>query len=628
MKVFRGARWWGAAAATAALTVAAGSWSVPAAAQQEGACGGDYAGARLIEEVSWYGLSQCWSLDERRGFWFTSQGSRLLPYAWFLALEQETGTEPFRSPANMSRLGYIPVAADQRWNPDGLPIGFAKGETDGNGVTWMGPTCAACHTNLIVAGGKPVIIDGAPTLGDYEAFNNELVNALIATNADEAKFGRFAQAVLQGDAADPDKLKTLRNDLQVQTQVLADRNEANAVVIGGVPHRYGNGRVDAVGAILNQIMTVDLKVPTNRSLADAPVSFPFLWGAPQSTVVQWNGLAPNAGFGFGPLVRNIGEVLGVYGTVEVTNTSGSPYEKSDFDWATAANQGYSWLGYKSSVNMKNLGTLENWLGDLRSPQWPADLLGYDPQTDKAAAWTRGLLVYTGQGDRAYDGLDGITASQAKCVQCHALVPRAGEGKTYRPTMVQVSVVGTDPGMADNYLLRANPQSFAPWQTGVMQGTRTGYFPFVGDLYGPTTTVRGSALVTTALGIIASQPFSAGASAVQSFLTNQKEPGFDPRSYKARPLNGVWATAPFLHNGSVPTLYDLLLPAAQRPATFSVGSRVFDPDKVGFATAAAPNTFVFDTSLKGNSNAGHDGPIYGTGLSEAQRQDLLTFLKSL
>src|SRR5690625_3270750 len=61
------------------------------------------------------------------------------------------------------------------------------------------------------------------------------------------------------------------------------------------------------------------------------------------------------------------------------------------------------------------------------------------------------------------------------------------------------------------------------------------------------------------------------------------------SYKARPLNGIWATAPYLHNGSVPTLYDLLLPAKRpddpedgeyRPDEFMVGSREFDPIKVG------------------------------------------------
>jgi hypothetical protein len=103
------------------------------------------------------------------------------------------------------------------------------------------------------------------------------------------------------------------------------------------------------------------------------------------------------------------------------------------------------------------------------------------------------------------------------------------------------------------------------------------------------------------------------------------------AYKARPLDGIWATAPYLHNGSVPTLYDLLLPPAQRPKTFNLGSRRFDPKHVGFVTApAADNPFVFKVEaadgsmIQGNSNQGHD---YGAAaLSEHQRLALVEYLK--
>jgi mono/diheme cytochrome c family protein len=100
------------------------------------------------------------------------------------------------------------------------------------------------------------------------------------------------------------------------------------------------------------------------------------------------------------------------------------------------------------------------------------------------------------------------------------------------------------------------------------------------------------------------------------------------AYKARPLEGIWATAPYLHNGSVPTLYDLLQPVERRPATFLVGTRAFDPKKVGYDTApgASGNSFTFDTSLPGNANKGH---VYGVGaLTEAQRLQLLEYLKTL
>ena len=55
----------------------------------------------------------------------------------------------------------------------------------------------------------------------------------------------------------------------------------------------------------------------------------------------------------------------------------------------------------------------------------------------------------------------------------------------------------------------------------------------------------------------------------------------PQEYSAWPLAGVWATPPYLHNGSVLTLYDLLLPAAKRPAKFFVGSRKYDVVRLGY-----------------------------------------------
>ena len=99
----------------------------------------------------------------------------------------------------------------------------------------------------------------------------------------------------------------------------------------------------------------------------------------------------------------------------------------------------------------------------------------------------------------------------------------------------------------------------------------------------------------------------------------------PLLYSARPLAGVWATPPYLHNGSVLTLYDLLLPAAQRPAKFFVGSRNYDPVHLGYANEQDPQRhFPFDTTLSGNSNSGHE---YGTKLSEDEKMQLLEFMKS-
>ena len=96
-------------------------------------------------------------------------------------------------------------------------------------------------------------------------------------------------------------------------------------------------------------------------------------------------------------------------------------------------------------------------------------------------------------------------------------------------------------------------------------------------------------------------------------------------YRARPLNGVWATGPFLHNGSVPTLRALLDPVADRPKAFNMSASEFDPVDVGFKGSAEPDATRLDTSVPGNGNMGH---AYGTTLSEAERRELLEYLKSL
>jgi len=124
-------------------------------------------------------------------------------------------------------------------------------------------------------------------------------------------------------------------------------------------------------------------------------------------------------------------------------------------------------------------------------------------------------------------------------------------------------------------------------------------------------------------------------------------------YVNLPLDGVWLRAPYLHNGSVPTLRDLLNPSAERPTIFYRGYDVFDPVKVGFVSDVSRfdeegrskedsenprKYFRFDTQVRpggltprdrneGNSNAGHEGPAYGTTLSAQEKDAIVEYLKT-
>jgi len=103
----------------------------------------------------------------------------------------------------------------------------------------------------------------------------------------------------------------------------------------------------------------------------------------------------------------------------------------------------------------------------------------------------------------------------------------------------------------------------------------------------------------------------------------KEPGVRTTGkYFAPSLGGVWARSPYLHNGSVRTMTELLAPPNERSRSFHRGSTRFDPAVMGYADEGA---YFFDTSTTGNSNAGHN---YGTDLSADQKRELIEYLKTL
>ena len=99
-------------------------------------------------------------------------------------------------------------------------------------------------------------------------------------------------------------------------------------------------------------------------------------------------------------------------------------------------------------------------------------------------------------------------------------------------------------------------------------------------------------------------------------------------YANQPLDGIWARAPYLHNGSVPTLRDLLDAPANRPAVFYRGYDLFDRERVGFVSsvpsARGQTFFRYDTSVPGNSREGH---VYGTTLSDADKRAIVEYLKT-
>lgn len=531
-------------------------------------------------------LQQNWTAEQKEQFWFTPQGSLLLPYQWFLYLKKASSNdELFRSDANMRRLGYLP-SAKSTLNRDGLPIGFAR-DSDRDGHPFVGFTCAACHTSTLKISNADVTVEGAPALSDFWLFVSDLVSALDDTAASSSKFADFAKDVLgshtqEQEAALKQELDDRRTDLRRRWLSMPPSTP------------YGLARLDAFGGLYNQVVAYDL-VPKNAEVPDAPVSYPFLWDTPQHDKVQWNGSADNGLLGLGPVFRNIGEALGVFGTLTIEHQSGAPK-------------------YVSSVNVTNLQSLEELVRHLRSPVWPREVLPIDP-----AAVRTGAVVYN-----------------MFCSSCHEILKdRTDLNRKIKAKMVDVKSVGTDPRFAINYAERFVAADAA--DTGVLARAfklypvllnRFGKSASGGDIFANAVlgAYRGRKLRTRGVETTATtvEEDAATITAIRQFSSTIQQTKIEA-AYKARPLDGIWATAPFLHNGSVPTVTELLKPAKDRVKRFWIGSHELDAVNVGLSVAKTADGFLFDTTQPGNSNQGHE---YGTLLDDDHKKALIEFLKTL
>jgi hypothetical protein len=514
-------------------------------------------------------VDQGWNLDEADWYYNLSQGSQIAQYDLVMNLEQANSLEMFMS-GGLARYGYLP-AMSANWNPDNLPIGFAKDQPDQFKPAWFGMTCAACHTGRIYYQGREIQIDGAPAQADLGGFLNGLHAALTDTVKDQGKFDRMAFRMLGANASNRSKqaLKTRLNDNAARVAAILDQSASET---------WGHARTDAFGMIFNRVSGVDLGYQPNKKPADAPVSYPHLWDTGRFNWVQWNAVVPNR-TSFEKLGRNSGEVLGVFGNASLKK----PTLLHDF--------------YDSTVRVRNLGAMEVLVEKLKTPRW-IDAIG---PIDKKLA-NAGSKIY-------FD----------KCVSCHAVIQASNA--PIEVVTIPMEQVGTDPVMNQNAVRMVKTRQLA--------GTRMlGGDKLKADDLG--VSLLANAVTGSILGKIARpetdplSPLPAGWSAPKKEVRPPAGPSFAVATvYKARPLDGIWATGPFLHNGSVPNLYELLKPEAERIKTFKVGSHAFDAKNVGFKTSVGP--FTYDTTKRANSNAGHN---YATDLTDEQRWQLIEFLKTL
>lgn len=532
-------------------------------------------------------LEQNWTDADRDWFYTIDQGSRLIPYRIFKNIEQANSEKLLSDSFNLLRFGFLPEKKSKS-NPDGLPVGVTVADD------YIGLNCAACHTQQLKYEGKFIRIDGGQSMMDLSMFLTAIESSMQTTLDDDNKYIRFEKRVLGEKYSNKESL-ALKEEFQNYLTIRKNINHRNKTDVA-----YGYSRLDAFGAILNKGLLLT-GVKDNFNSPDAPTSYPYIWDTPQHDYVEWDGSQSNADIG--ALARNVGEVIGVFGVVE-------PITKK-------------WLffidgGYPSSIQAKNLRDMEKKVATLHSPLWP-ELF---PKIDQAKAKT-GRVLY-----------------ENHCLSCHQDINRTDPNRKIKTRMSTLDVIQTDPWMAKNAI-------FQRGKTGIFAGKPRFYS--VGDAMGEEEPAL--YIVNNLMGgVLTNNPIQSLLAIRDSEQMGHPEEIHPPKyvdgeiiergqevsekallAYKARPLNGIWTGGPYLHNGSVPNLYELLLPAAKRTKSFYIGSWEFDAIKVGYVAEERAGSFFFDTSLKGNSNGGHE---YGTGkygtdpFTEEEIWALIEYMKTL
>ncbi len=573
----------------------------------------DFAPAR---QVIYLDHGDKWDARTRALFYYTPQGTMLheLRYSWFEHLEVSDG-QRLADPTYLSRFGFLysPEQYDPNFdggplNPGNFPVGFAQHRDEITGDAMLDITCAACHTGQLEYEGLSLRVDGGQPMHalawiEPGQFLLQLIGALASTYVDPLKFDRFAQNVL--GTRYPDGKKELREQLQ---RSLAGYNTEAASTFSfehGIMYKDpGYGRLDALGRIADTVFGSDID-HRNEQIADAPVSYPHLWDIWKFDWVQWNGSVAQ------PMGRNIGEALGVKARLELLDAKGNALPPDEL--------------FGSAVLVREQHCVETALWQLGPPRWPDEI--FPPIDDERVARGKALFEQNCRGchgPHVYADTPTEPVREPVRYDCTAhpdeAKPTPDKPVEWKVCVVPAWDIGTDPHVVDNYLgQRYDASALDPGDPQLRSVSAAQGLDLLMN--------KVSERKFEELDISEEERWKMKGWGRENALR-------DMRGYKSRPLHGIWATPPFLHNGSVRTIYQLLSPHAERESKIWLGSREFDPVHVGYLSEETDWAYELDTSEIGNHNTGHQFTnaggvgVIGPELTHEERLDLIEYLKAL
>lgn len=526
-----------------------------------------------------------WSDAERSEYHHLPEGSELTPWVLIANVVSVKTGKPFLE--NMERFGFIADAASSA-NPHGLPIGLTtvhSRDKSHTGLEVVGLNCAACHVGEMSYLGKRLRVDGAPSLVDLESYQVEFGDSLEATLRDPLKLSTLVVAMdrelhagdtpTAGEASSYAPSSAAKTAGDVAAAPTADKNFRNVSsqtadatnAWASLQSRSFAARFEIWIALLKAKLAY---LKNGKLLLGGTEPGPGridAFGAARNLLFPKDAMRMQSPVSF-PFIWDVPDTIQQRSGTDTVwiHYDGNTNSILERNIGQALGMGavFEPKNFGSTLRIANLHRLEVLTHKLTAPKWPADLFGPIDET-KAKA-----------GEKIFN---------ETCRDCH-------QNRLYALTEI-----GTDPQRANSF--------GQPVAGGV---------PFPMAVKPILDSLKARAFVDD--GISAADQATMDAKTVIWRATGQ---------YLARPLTGVWATGPYLHNGSVPSLWHLLHPA-QRPPKFIVGNHEFDPAKLGYATGG--NGWTLDTSQPGNSNIGHAGDRFGTNLSEGQKTALLEYLKTI
>ena len=464
---------------------------------------------------------------------------------------------------HLDALGFL-VQSPTPANPQGFPVGFTQ-ETDRDGIAWTGLGCAACHTGEVRYHGTRIRIDGGQGDLDFNAFEGELLASLQATLADRARFTRWADALQVA----PDQQPAL-------ARKIVGADDASRRASRDEPGR-SSVRPRATGCVRTNLQRRRRAVPRHRS--EPPRA---------GCAGEFPGAVGRAASGSGAVER--------FGAERRTRPAAAKRDDRARRLRTTRHPRQKVDSYESSVDFEHLGEIENDLYKLRSPRWPEKIFGALDQTKVAS----GAAVYAHE-----------------CERCHAL-SRSQQAR--RRTQ----------GRADAAQRRRHRSAHGAQFPRFGIGERRLRRPQAGFRH--RRKIRPAREDDRSRRACGDRCVAASSDRGDPRCDRQLSQG-DPR--RARSESGLLQGAAAERHLVVGAVSAQRFGAdAGRVAQTARGSR-----RTSSMSAAASsirrtsaslsttrtNATLFDTTLPGNSNAGH---TYGTALSDADKLDLLEYLKSL